>query len=369
MKATIQFPNIRTMSSIAVIAAMLALAACGKGEENTAETDPVRPVLYMVVEPKPVTQTGFAGTIEPRYSTDLAFRVLGRIINRPVQVGDIVKKDEMVAMVDPSNLDLAVQSARADLASAEAQYANAAASEERQSILLKGNNVSQADYDAARQARDSAEAGLEKARAGLKKAQDQRSYAVLRPDYDDVISATNAEVGQVVAAGQTVMTVARPDIREAVLDIPDSMTQYFEQGTPFNVQLQADPKVTGQGTVREVAPQADAQTRTRRVRIALDNPPEGFRLGATIRAAKAGPEQNLVTMPIQALLDENGKTSIWVIDPHKQTVSLHDVQVTERRGNSFVAGGVDVGSYVAIAGVHELKEGQKVRLDEKGTGL
>ncbi len=322
MKATIQFPRIHTMSSIAVIAAMLALAACGKGEENTAETDPVRPVLYMVVEPKPVTQTGFAGTIEPRYSTDLAFRVLGRIINRPVQVGDIVKKDEMVAMVDPSNLDLAVQSARADLASAEAQYANAAASEERQSILLKGNNVSQADYDAARQARDSAEAGLEKARAGLKKAQDQRSYAVLRP-----------------------------------------------QGTPFNVQLQADPKVTGQGTVREVAPQADAQTRTRRVRIALDNPPEGFRLGATIRAAKAGPEQNLVTMPIQALLDENGKTSIWVIDPHKQTVSLHDVQVTERRGNSFVAGGVDVGSYVAIAGVHELKEGQKVRLDEKGTGL
>jgi RND family efflux transporter MFP subunit len=147
------------------------------------------------------------------------------------------------------------------------------------------------------------------------------------------------------------------------------MTQYFEQGTPFNVQLQADPKVTGQGTVREVAPQADAQTRTRRVRIALDNPPEGFRLGATIRAAKAAPEQNLVTIPIQALLDENGKTSIWVIDPHKQTVSLHDVQVTERRGNSFVAGGVDVGSYVAIAGVHELKEGQKVRLDEKGAGL
>ncbi len=89
------------------------------------------------------------------------------------------------------------------------------------------------------------------------------------------------------------MTVARPDIREAVLDIPDSMTQYFEQGTPFNVQLQADPKVTGQGTVREVAPQADAQTRTRRVRIALDNPPEGFRLGATIRQPWLHPNRTL----------------------------------------------------------------------------
>src|SRR5690606_97117 len=196
-----------------------------------------------------------------------------------------------------------------------------------------------------------------------------RSYAVLRPDYDGIISATAAEVGQVVAAGQTVMTVARPDIREAVLDIPDRMTQYFEQGTPFNVQLQADPTVTGQGSVREVAPQADAQTRTRRVRIALDNPPDGFRLGATIRAAMAAPEQNLVTLPIQSLREENGKAGVWVIDPHKQTVSLHDVQVIERRGGSFGAGGVDTGSYVAIAGVNELKEGQKVRLDAKGTGL
>lgn len=369
MKTAIQFPNIRAMAKLGIVAAVLALAACGKGEENKAEAEPVRPVLFMVVEPKPVTQTGFAGTIEPRYSTDLAFRVLGRIVNRPVQVGDLVKKDEMVAMLDPSNLDLAVQSARADLASAEAQYANASASEERQRILLKGNNVSQADYDAARQARDSAGAGLEKAQAGLKMAQDQRSYAVLRPDYDGVISAMNAEVGQVVAAGQTVMTVARPDIREAVLDIPDSMTQYFELGTPFNVQLQADPAVTGKGTVREVAPQADAQTRTRRVRIALDNPPEGFRLGATIRAAMAAAEQNLVTFPIEALREDNGKTGIWVIDPHKQTVSLHDVQVIERRGASFVAGGVDIGSYVAIAGVNELKEGQKVRLDAKGTDL
>lgn len=369
MKTAIQFPTIRAAGYVALLGAAVLLSACGKEEDKQADSDVARPVLYMVVEPKPVTQTGFAGTIEPRYSTDLAFRVLGRIINRPVQVGDLVKKDEMVAMLDPANLDLAVQSARADLASAEAQFANASASEERQRILLKGNNVSQADYDAARQARDSAHAGLEKARAGLKKAQDQRSYAVLRPDYDGVISATSAEVGQVVAAGQTVMTVARPDVREAVLDIPDSMTQYFEQDTPFNVQLQADPTVTGKGTVREVTPQADPQTRTRRVRIALDNPPDGFRLGATIRAAMDAPEQNLVTIPIQSLHEENGKTGIWVIDPSKQTVSLHDVQVIERRGGSFVAEGVDIGSYVAIAGVNELKEGQKVRLDAKGTGL
>ncbi|MBN9045908.1 MAG: efflux RND transporter periplasmic adaptor subunit [Rhizobiales bacterium] len=354
----------------AALCALAALAACQKSEgDKTAETEPVRPVLYTIVEPRPIAQAGFAGTIEARYSTDLAFRVLGRIISRPVQVGDLVTRDEVVAALDPTALDLAVQSARADLASAEAQFANASASEERQRILLKGNNVSQADYDAARQARDSAQAALQKAQAGLKKAQDQRGYAVLRPDFDGVVSATDAEVGQVVAAGQAVMTVARPDIREAVLDIPDRMTNYLAPGTPFDILLQADPTVTGKGTVREVAPQADAQTRTRRVRVALDNPPQAFRLGATISAVPAGPRRDEVTLPVQALLEEDGRSDVWIIDPGKQTVALHPVQVIERHGESFVAGGVAAGSYVAIAGVHELKEGQKVRLDRKGAGL
>jgi len=360
-------PVIRAISIVAAIFAALGLTACDQGDRADAES--VRSVLYIVAEAKPDTQTGFAGTIEARYSTDLAFRVLGRIVSRPVQVGDRVQKGEMVAMIDPSTFDLAVQSAHADLASAQAQYTNAQSNEERQHILLRGKNVSQADYDAAKQVLASASAGLEKARARLKSAEDQRSYTTLHPDFDGVISATNAEVGQVVATGQTVLTVARPDIREAVLDIPDSLTQYLTPGTPFSVQLQADPSVTGKGKVREVAPQADAQTRSRRVRIALDKTPDGLRLGATIRAEMVLPQQNLVTIPIQALLEEKGKTSIWIIEPRTMTASLHEVQVIEKRGNRFVAGGVNVGAFVAIAGVHELKEGQKVRLNQKGIGL
>lgn len=357
------------LGPVALVAVLAAVSGCDQDESKSAETEPARPVLYTIATPKTAVQTSFAGTIEPRYSTDLAFRVLGRLIARPVIVGDLVKKGETVAMLDPSALDLSVQSAKADLASAQAQFANAAASEERLNILLKGSNISQADYDAAKQARDSAQAGLEKAQAGLRKAQDQRGYAVLSSDFDGVISATHAEVGQVVAAGQVVMTIARPDIREAVLDIPDNMTDYFVAGTPFHVQLQADPSVTGQGTVREVAPQADAQTRTRRVRIALENPPEGFRLGATIRAGRLRAQKDHVILPMQALLEKDGKTAIWIIDPKTQTVRLHDIQVVERRSDSFLANNVEVGSYVATAGVNELEEGQKVRLDAKGSSL
>ncbi|MFD1199296.1 efflux RND transporter periplasmic adaptor subunit [Brucella gallinifaecis] len=354
---------------LAMASLLITLAACGKDDGQTEQAQAIRPVLYMVVTPKPAMQTSFAGTIEPRYSTDLAFRVLGRIIERPVNVGDLVSKDQMVAMIDPATLDLLVQSARADLASAQAQFANASASEERLRILLEGNNISQADYDAAKQSRDSAQAGLEKAKAGLRKAQDQRLYAVLSPDFDGVISAIHAEVGQVVAAGQAVMTVARPDIREAVLDIPDRMTDYFVVDTPFRVQLQADPGVTGQGRVREVAPQADAQTRTRRVRIALDKPPQGFRLGATIRAGLARAEENHVLLPIQALFEKDGKTAIWLVDPKTQTVKLQDIKIVERRGDGFIASNVEAGSYIVTAGVNALKDGQKVRLDKKGSGL
>ncbi len=351
-------PTMKLLSCLALAGSLVTLAACGKDDDHSSEAEPIRPVLYTIATPRPAIQTSFAGTIEPRYSTDLAFRVLGRIIARPVIIGDLVKKDEMVAMLDPSTLDLSVQSAKADLSSAEAQYANAAASEERLSILLKGNNISQADYDAAKQARDSAQAGLEKAQAGLRKAEDQRGYAVLSPDFDGVISATNAEVGQVVAAGQAVMTVARPDIREAVLDIPDSMTEYFVTGTPFNVQLQADPAVTGQGTVREVAPQSDAQTRTQRVRIARE-PAGGFQAWCDYQGGTRNSGKDHVVLPIEALFEKDGKTEIWVIDPKTQTVSLQGIQVVERRSDSFVADNVEVGSYVATAGVNELKQGQK----------
>lgn len=351
---------------LAVAGLSLALISCGEAEEKSADVK-VRPVLYVIVEPTSINDGGFTGTIEPRYSTDLAFRVLGRVISRPVNVGDLVRRGATVATIDPAALDLNVQASRADLASAQAQATNAMASEERQRILLQGNNISQAAYDAAKQARDSAEAGLEKARAGLRKAQDQRGYAQLQPDFDGVVSATQAEVGQVVAAGQPVVTIARPDIREAVVDVPDSLVGIYVPGATFDVQSQADPSVTGTGTVREVSPQADPQTRSRRVRIALENPDPGFRLGATVRVSRAGVEAtNSVALPLSALLERDGSAFVWLIDPHSQQVRLTPVGILSRHDNSFVSDNIAVGSYVVTAGVHQLTDGQRVGIIEKG---
>lgn len=353
-----------------VLASALMLCGCGRNETAEQKSDTARPVIYTVAAATPVSETGFSGTIEPRYATDMAFRVLGRIVSRPVAVGDRVHKGQEMATLDPTQLDLAVQSAQADFRTAQAQYDNALANEKRQAILLKGSNVAQADYDAARQARDSSAAGVEKAEASLKKAQDQRGYAVLRPDYDGVVSATQAEIGQVVAAGQTVLTIARPDIREAVVDIPDHLTQYLAVGTRFEVTLEADPTVAGEGQVREVAPQADAQTRTRRVKLTLNRPPQGFRLGAMIQAHPAvTPAERAVTLPLSALVDEGGQSSVYVIDPQSRIVSRQFVTVDARSESSFSTSGISAGSYIAIAGVHALKEGQTVMLSEKGSAL
>ncbi|MDH4992107.1 efflux RND transporter periplasmic adaptor subunit [Aquamicrobium lusatiense] len=344
---------------------LLVLSACSEAEAPEPEAPP-RPVIYTIVEPSPVAETGFTGTIEPRYSTALAFRVLGRLTSRPVNVGDLVQKGDTVAAIDPSALDLSVQSAKADLASAEAQFASAAASEERQSALLASRSVSQAVYDAARQARDSAAAGLEKARAGLNKAEDQRSYARLRPEFDGVVSEVHAEVGETVAAGQPVLTVARPDIREAVVDVPDRLNGLLSPGTEFEVRLQADPSVTGKGRVREVAPQADPQTRLRRVRIELQDPEPGFRLGATVRVAHRAAETAPVVLPPGALYEKDGATSVWLVDPQSLQVTRRAVAVTQRTQAGFVTDDVPVGSHVVTAGVHELVEGQKVRLAGEG---
>lgn len=354
----------RLFSTVAVSSFLLILAACGEPSQQAAEPV-VRPVLYVVAKAELSQQNGFAGTVEPQYSTDLAFRVLGRLTQRNVDIGDFVEKNQMVAMLDPAQLDLNLQGAKADMASAEAQYVNAAATEGRQSRLLQMRSVPQSAYDSAKQSRDTAAAEREKARAALRKAQDERAFAQLKPDFAGVVSAVNAEVGQIVAAGQSVVTVARPDVREAVVDVPDHIAETIKTGDEFLIFLQADPAIQADGHVREVAPQADAATRLRRVKITMDNAPEVFRLGTTITALHSnGDTKEQISLPISALLEQDGRAFVWIADPKSQTVRRQLVEVTQRTDSDFTATGVENGQYVVRAGVHRLQDNQKVKLPQ-----
>lgn len=344
-----------------VVLAALPLGACWQKKVQVPEI--VRPVLTTVVTPTTEKILGFAGTIEPEFSANLAFRLLGRMVARDVDVGDRVTRGETLAALDPTALDLGVRVAKAELSNAEAQFANASASEERQRVLLESRNVSQAVYDEARQAMQAAMANVERARATLAKAEERLGYARLFSDFDGVVTAVGAMVGQTVSSGQTIVTVARADARDAVLDVPDQLVGDLAIGTAFEVELQSLPSIRVTANLREIAPQADSATRTRRVRLTLVDPPVALRLGSTITATRFMAVAPTIQLPLSALLEVDGRATVWIVNPQTSTVVARHVEVLKKGPDGFTVGsGLEAGMHVVVAGVHSLKEGQKTRI-------
>ena len=344
-----------------VLAAAMALAGCQKEEETVL---PPRPVLSMVVTPTALPGTRFAGTVQAKVQAALGSRVAGRLVSRSVHVGDLVKKGDVLAVLDATAYELAVRSARAELSSAEATLASAVAAEERQKTLLQSNAAAKAAVESAEQSREAAEAGLIRARTALVKAEEQLSYTRILAEFDGVVVATGAEVGQTVSPGETIVTVARPDERDAVVDIPET-AEAIAIGSRFTVSLQINPAVSVKGAVREIAPSADAATRTRRVKIALETPPETVRLGTTITAELEGPDLTALMVPQTAVLMKDGKAHVWLVDAQKGAVRLVPVETGAAVGRAVpVTGGIKDGDRVVTAGVNSLEEGQKIKIED-----
>lgn len=343
----------------AVLCALFA-ASCDKAPD---EPPPVRPVLSLVVEPVSEQHFGpFAGTVQPRYKTDLGFRASGRMIARNANVGDRVDKDAILASLDPRIAALAAASSRADLANAQAQLVNASGTEQRQTTLLQSGSTAQAQVDTAVAGKDTAQAKVTQAEAALTKAQEQLDYMTLRSDFEGVITNWNAEVGQLVTAGQTVVTVARPDQRDAVFDVPDDLIGKVKPEASFSVSLQADLGVTTQGTVREIAPEADAATRTRRIKLTLMSAPDVFRLGTTVAITLEAATPPTITIPASAILDKDGKASVWLASQDGKATPK-EVSLGAREGDSVtVTNGLTKGDRVIVAGVHSLSAGQPIKL-------
>ena len=348
-----------------VIASMFvfALFTAGCKPESEAQ-EPVRPVLSTVVEPTAPGSTAAVGSVEPRYKTDLSFRVLGRLIARPVNVGDSVEQGEIVGAIDSTALELAVRSAKAELSRSQAQLANASATEQRQRTLIATDTTSGETLDNAVQVRAGAEASVARAQANLTKAIEQLGYAQVKADFAGIVTAVAADVGQVVSPGQTVVTVARPDIREAVVDIGPDFPVPLRVGLPFTASLQLRPAIQVGGQIREIAPQADPVTRTQRVRIALNDPPSSFRLGATVTARLASDQRSIQRLPESAVLSKDGENFVWVVDLPASTVSLRKVDAFRDDGGIQVTGGLEAGTRIVTAGIHSLTQGQHVRIDQ-----
>lgn len=352
---------------LAAFAPALLLAACGNAP-TSAPPPVIRPVLSVVARPVSSETVGpYVGSIEPRYQTPLSFQASGRIISRPVKVGDAVKKGQLLASLDASVQQYSLAEAQAGVASAQSQYNNLAAAEERAKALVSNGAAAQAQLDQATTARQTAEAQLAQAQASLARARNELGYTTIAAGFDGVVVSTGAEVGQVVGAGQTVVTVARPDIREAVFDLPENAATPVKPGDRWTVALSGAPDETMQGTVREVTPLYNASTRSQAVRLALADPPQSFRLGAMVDVSHVRPVAPEIPLPATAILDRDGKPLVWIVDPKALTVAARPVTIAARTGDVVaVTEGVKAGERVVIAGVHSLAEGQKVKLDGEG---
>ncbi|MDD0975907.1 efflux RND transporter periplasmic adaptor subunit [Pseudomonas fontis] len=351
------------MRLLMMVPACLLLAACGKEE---AAPDPVRPVLTVIVQPQDVQRLGrFAGSIQARFESTLGFRVAGRIARRWVDVGAQVKPDDILASLDPTDQRNQVRAAEGDLAKVQALWINAQADARRQQALYDRGVGAQAQLDVAQTNLKTTSATLEQAKAALRQAKDQLGYSELRSDHAAVVTAWQAEAGQTVTAGQSVVTLARPDIKEAVIDLPINLAEQLSSGLEFLVASQLDPSITAKASLREIEPQADAATRTRRARLTLAQTPDAFHLGTAISVTLSSSVSPRSELPASALLDKDGKPSVWVVDPQQKTVSMREVKLLDRDAATVtLASGVQAGERVVTAGVNSLKPGQKVIVDE-----
>lgn len=302
----------------------------------------------------------YPGEVHARYESTLGFRVGGKINARQVDVGNQVEKGQVLASLDPRDLELARSSARATLASAEAAFRLAKSEHERYQSLIESNFVSQLSLEAKANALEAARAGVTEARAALDAARNQTGYAELRADADGVITAVSAEVGQVVGTGQAVLSLAQDGASEVEINVPEQAISEIRIGAPAQVELWTDSGNRSNGHVREIAPSADATTRTFRVRVAFDDESSKPRLGQSARVYFASSDtEGRYVVPLSAVYEKDGKPALWQFDTATRKVHLTPVAIDKfYETDALISEGLDAQAWIVTAGVHRLREGE-----------
>jgi len=345
-----------------------ALAACHKEEKAASQT--VRPVRTATVElQEGGEKVSLTGEIQPRYQADLGFRVNGKILERPVDVGTQVKKDDLLARLDPQQYRQDFEVAKAEVATAEAEETRSEAQEWRQRELLKNGNTTRVQYDQALKTFKTAQAQLNAARARQVQASENLDYTELKADNDGVITTVGADPGQVVSAGQMVVRLAQPGEREAVFNVAEALLKNPPRKDPtVEVNLVSNPDIRTEGRVRYISPQADPTTRTYTVRVSLPGAPPQMRLGANVTGSVTLNQGSSITIPGTSLFQKEGQPAVWLVEKDG-TVQLKQITIDRYQGDLVVVGdGLAQGDVVVTGGVQKLLPGQKVRLMQASAG-
>lgn len=304
----------------------------------------------------------YSGEVRGRYESQMAFQVGGKIVKRYVELGSVVNPGDVLMQIDAKDIQQTVNSASAQVYSAESQLRLADSNLRRYRQLLDQGAISRAQYDQYVNAHEVAVAGARQASAQYVQGANQLDYTLLKADKPGVVASIDAEMGQVVGAGQTVMTVVQTGEREIEISVPENRIEELRKARPLKVTFWALPSIIVEGKIREVAPMADKVTRTFKVRVSLVNSPEEIKLGMTASVTLTGNySRQAINIPLAAIYQSGDKPSVWVVTGEK--IALRQI-TTGNFGNGKVEvlSGLEQGERIVIAGVHKLKEGQRVRV-------
>ena len=345
----------RSYLTLILAAALAALTGCGT---DTVKEAPPPLVRTMTVGDAAASEGGYTGTVRGRYETRLAFQVGGQILSRNVNVGAHVRAGDVLMVIDARDVQQQANATNAAAQAARSRYELARTERARYEQLYAAQAISEAMLDQYRTNERAAEAAYRQAVAQDTASHNALGYTNLVAGADGVISNITAEEGQIIAAGQTVMTLTQEGEREIEIAVPESRLAEVSVGMPAAVALWAN-SAAYTGILRELSPVPDAATRTYTARIALTDAPADLPLGMTARVRLGASVQDGVSIPLSALYQTGDTAQVYVIED--DAVHLVPVTVTAFRTNDALVTGLPQGARIVTAGVHQLHEGEKVR--------
>ena len=350
-------PPCKLVPPAVALCIVIVLSGCGSTEP------PLPAVTSVLVQPAGVRDAGHAiytGEIRARHEADLSFRVGGKIASRLVDAGMAVNAGQALARLDPADLQLSRQAALAQVAAAESEFTTTSSERTRYADLLAKRFVSQAAFDAKKNAFRGAQARLEQARAQSQISGNQASYGTLVADHDGVVTAVLADAGQVVGAGQPVLRLARPEEKEVAIAIPEGRLAEFKAAREIAVNLWAQPDVLMKGKVRELAAAADPASRTYAARIRIVDPLPVVQLGMTARVVLGSSSDAAIVVPLTAIVDAGKGPRVWVVNEGKATLRTVEIGAFREDG-AAIASGLESGDLVILTGQQRLVDGQVVQ--------
>lgn len=341
-----------------------ALSWQAKGAQTAAKEAIVRPARVMEIAYRAETQSlVLAGTVVPRIESPLGFRVAGKLVRRAVDVGTVVQAGQLIAELDPTDYRLAVENARAAYAAAEGDFMRAKADHDRYLQLRNSSAFMQQTLDTRKSAWVTAQGRMDQAKSQLESAENNVAYTELRADAPGVITAVQAESGQVVAQGQGVVKLARTNELEILVGVPEHRLQAARATDTASFELWSEPGKRYAAKLRELSPSADPTTRTYPARFSVIDKPAFIGLGMTATLAFERPDaQPVAEVPLAAIFQHGTRPAVWVVDKATGVVELRPVVIARWRSDSAsIKSGVKDGELIATAGVHKLEPGQKVK--------